>query len=186
MLIFVEKFEYWAVPSTGMLCCWLVTAFRGTGDYLSMSLYATSPWTSICMVFPVSFFSLKFICYPTYGAALWSSNNIAGTKETALDWSSRLKIAIGTARGLRYLHEDCRVGCIVHRDLRPKNILLTHDFEPVVSSEAIYNCVCFMDKHFSFYKNQLIKPNHMGYSRLLILGLHNYTMNGKFLKMMNI
>lgn len=59
--------------------------------------------------------------------------NFAGTKETALDWSSRLKIAIGTARGLRYLHEDCRVGCIVHRDLRPKNILLTHDFEPLVS-----------------------------------------------------
>lgn len=49
-----------------------------------------------------------------------------------LDWNSRLKIAIGTARGLRYLHEDCRVGCIVHRDLRPKNILLTHDFEPLV------------------------------------------------------
>ncbi|VFR01479.1 unnamed protein product [Cuscuta campestris] len=25
------------------------------------------------------------------------------------------------------------VGCIVHRDLRPKNILLTHDFEPLVT-----------------------------------------------------
>ncbi|XP_033513148.1 probable serine/threonine-protein kinase PBL21 isoform X2 [Nicotiana tomentosiformis] len=59
--------------------------------------------------------------------------HLHGTKETALDWSSRLKIAIGTARGLRYLHEDCRVGCIVHRDLRPKNILLTHDFEPLVA-----------------------------------------------------
>ncbi|XP_049362878.1 inactive protein kinase SELMODRAFT_444075-like isoform X2 [Solanum verrucosum] len=59
--------------------------------------------------------------------------HLHGTKEAALDWSSRLKIAIGTARGLRYLHEDCRVGCIVHRDLRPKNILLTHDFEPLVA-----------------------------------------------------
>ncbi|KAM3341926.1 inactive protein kinase SELMODRAFT isoform X1 [Capsicum galapagoense] len=59
--------------------------------------------------------------------------HLHGTNETALDWSSRLKIAIGTARGLRYLHEDCRVGCIVHRDLRPKNILLTHDFEPLVA-----------------------------------------------------
>ncbi|KAH0681616.1 hypothetical protein KY284_022701 [Solanum tuberosum] len=59
--------------------------------------------------------------------------HLHGTKETALDWNSRLKIAIGTARGLRYLHEDCRVGCIVHRDLRPKNILLTHDFEPLVA-----------------------------------------------------
>ncbi|CAN4092790.1 unnamed protein product [Withania somnifera] len=59
--------------------------------------------------------------------------HLHGTNETALDWSSRLKIAVGTARGLRYLHEDCRVGCIVHRDLRPKNILLTHDFEPLVA-----------------------------------------------------
>ncbi|KAM6544164.1 hypothetical protein CsatB_008611 [Cannabis sativa] len=50
-----------------------------------------------------------------------------------LEWHARLKIATGTARGLRYLHEDCRVGCIVHRDLRPNNILLTHDFEPMVA-----------------------------------------------------
>ncbi|KAG9137867.1 hypothetical protein Leryth_023375 [Lithospermum erythrorhizon] len=49
-----------------------------------------------------------------------------------LDWPSRQKIAIGAARGLRYLHEECRVGCIVHRDMRPNNILLTHDFEPLV------------------------------------------------------
>ncbi|GFZ11752.1 kinase with adenine nucleotide alpha hydrolases-like domain-containing protein [Actinidia rufa] len=42
------------------------------------------------------------------------------------------KIAVGAARGLRYLHEECRVGCIVHRDMRPNNILITHDFEPLV------------------------------------------------------
>ncbi|KAF8388398.1 hypothetical protein HHK36_027066 [Tetracentron sinense] len=47
-------------------------------------------------------------------------------------WNNRMKVAIGAARGLRYLHEDCRVGCIVHRDFRPTNILLTHDFEPMV------------------------------------------------------
>ncbi|XP_020204103.1 proline-rich receptor-like protein kinase PERK3 isoform X2 [Cajanus cajan] len=56
-----------------------------------------------------------------------------GDESMPLDWNSRLKIAIGAARGLRYLHEDCRVGCIVHRDFRPKNILLTHDFEPLVA-----------------------------------------------------
>lgn len=49
-----------------------------------------------------------------------------------LGWSARQKIAVGAARGLRYLHEECRVGCIVHRDMRPNNILLTHDFEPLV------------------------------------------------------
>ncbi|GAA0138393.1 hypothetical protein LIER_00148 [Lithospermum erythrorhizon] len=49
-----------------------------------------------------------------------------------LDWPSRQNVAIGAARGLRYLHEECRVGCIIHRDMRPNNILLTHDFEPLV------------------------------------------------------
>ncbi|XAR64086.1 Non-specific serine/threonine protein kinase [Bertholletia excelsa] len=59
--------------------------------------------------------------------------HLHGNKRTPLDWHSRQKIAIGAARGLRYLHEDCRVGCIVHRDMRPSNILLTHDYEPLVS-----------------------------------------------------
>lgn len=57
-----------------------------------------------------------------------------------LDWNARFKIAIGSARGLRYLHEDCRVGCIVHRDFRPSNILLTHDFEPMVSATLLGFC----------------------------------------------
>jgi len=49
-----------------------------------------------------------------------------------------MKVAIGAARGLRYLHEDCRVGCIIHRDFRPNNILLTHDFEPMVISSLFF------------------------------------------------
>ncbi|CBI28687.3 unnamed protein product, partial [Vitis vinifera] len=53
-------------------------------------------------------------------------------KQHLMSWDSRMKVALGAARGLRYLHEDCRVGCIVHRDFRPTNILLTHDFEPMV------------------------------------------------------
>lgn len=69
----------------------------------------------------------EYICNGSLDFHLYGSNR------ASIDWQSRLRIAIGTARGLRYLHEDCRVGCIVHRDLRPKNILLTHDFEPQVT-----------------------------------------------------
>lgn len=57
---------------------------------------------------------------------------LTGRSRSSLDWHARVKIASGAARGLRYLHEDCRVGCIVHRDMRPNNILVTHDFEPLV------------------------------------------------------
>lgn len=57
---------------------------------------------------------------------------LSGHQQGSLTWNARKKIAVGAARGLRYLHEECRVGCIVHRDLRPNNILITHDFEPLV------------------------------------------------------
>ncbi|CAL0335196.1 unnamed protein product [Lupinus luteus] len=54
-------------------------------------------------------------------------------KETdPLDWDARMKIAIGGARGLAYLHEDSNP-CVIHRDFKSSNILLEHDFTPKVS-----------------------------------------------------
>ncbi|KAH7280681.1 hypothetical protein KP509_36G009100 [Ceratopteris richardii] len=68
----------------------------------------------------------EFICNGSLDTHLY------GRDKGCLEWQARQKIAVGAARGLRYLHEECRVGCIVHRDMRPNNILLTHDFEPMV------------------------------------------------------
>ncbi|XP_066363863.1 inactive protein kinase SELMODRAFT_444075-like [Miscanthus floridulus] len=68
----------------------------------------------------------EYICNGSLDSHLYDRN-----KET-LEWAARQKIAVGAARGLRYLHEECRVGCIIHRDMRPNNILVTHDFEPLV------------------------------------------------------
>ncbi|KFK38687.1 hypothetical protein AALP_AA3G147400 [Arabis alpina] len=59
-------------------------------------------------------------------------SHLYGRHKNTLEWPARQKIAVGAARGLRYLHEECRVGCIVHRDMRPNNILITHDYEPLV------------------------------------------------------
>ncbi|KAJ4954298.1 hypothetical protein NE237_011081 [Protea cynaroides] len=60
-------------------------------------------------------------------------NHLYGTKtKEVMTIANRMRVAIGAARGLRYLHEDCRVGCIIHGDFRTSNILLTHDFEPLV------------------------------------------------------
>ncbi|KAL5999571.1 hypothetical protein ACLOJK_037856 [Asimina triloba] len=54
-------------------------------------------------------------------------------KETApLDWNARMKIALGSARGLAYLHEDSSPR-VIHRDFKSSNILLEHDFTPKVS-----------------------------------------------------
>ncbi|CAH8305956.1 unnamed protein product [Eruca vesicaria subsp. sativa] len=49
-----------------------------------------------------------------------------------LDWDTRFNIAVGTAKGLAYLHEDCDAR-IIHCDIKPENILLDDNFSAKVS-----------------------------------------------------
>ncbi|KAJ4768001.1 Serine/threonine-protein kinase [Rhynchospora pubera] len=49
-----------------------------------------------------------------------------------LDWSTRLKIITGIAKGLCYLQEDCRQK-ILHFDIKPENILLDEKFNAKIS-----------------------------------------------------
>ncbi|XP_068323049.1 probable LRR receptor-like serine/threonine-protein kinase RFK1 isoform X1 [Pyrus communis] len=49
-----------------------------------------------------------------------------------LDWPTRLKICIGIARGLAFLHEES-VLKIVHRDIKATNVLLDEDLNPKIS-----------------------------------------------------
>ncbi|KAK3200384.1 hypothetical protein Dsin_023799 [Dipteronia sinensis] len=51
---------------------------------------------------------------------------------TKLSWPIRLKIALGTARGLAYLHYGLQPA-IIHRDIKASNILLDEEFEPQVA-----------------------------------------------------
>uniref|UniRef100_A0A8I6XHK2 Protein kinase domain-containing protein n=1 Tax=Hordeum vulgare subsp. vulgare TaxID=112509 RepID=A0A8I6XHK2_HORVV len=53
-------------------------------------------------------------------------------KRERLEWRTLHSIAIGTAKGIRYLHEECQHR-IVHYDIKPPNILLTADFTPKVA-----------------------------------------------------
>ncbi|ERM98383.1 hypothetical protein AMTR_s00072p00045010 [Amborella trichopoda] len=51
---------------------------------------------------------------------------------TIINWKARYEIALGTARGIAYLHEKCR-DCIIHCDIKPENILLDGGFCPKVA-----------------------------------------------------
>lgn len=49
-----------------------------------------------------------------------------------IDWQKRYDIALGTAKGLAYLHDEC-LEWILHCDVKPQNILLDSAYQPKVS-----------------------------------------------------
>ncbi|KMT20045.1 hypothetical protein BVRB_1g000640 [Beta vulgaris subsp. vulgaris] len=57
-----------------------------------------------------------------------------------LNWEHRFNIALGTARGITYLHEECR-DCIVHCDIKPENILLDDNYNAKVSDFGLAKLV---------------------------------------------
>ncbi|KAL5188214.1 putative LRR receptor-like serine/threonine-protein kinase RFK1 [Glycine soja] len=59
--------------------------------------------------------------------ALFSSKD-----QLKLDWATRLRICIGIAKGLAFLHEESRLK-IVHRDIKATNVLLDGNLNPKIS-----------------------------------------------------
>ncbi|KAL1213598.1 G-type lectin S-receptor-like serine/threonine-protein kinase SD2-2 [Cardamine amara subsp. amara] len=60
------------------------------------------------------------------------SSYLSRTSPKLLSWECRFRIALGTAKGIAYLHEGCR-DCIIHCDIKPENILLDSDYNAKVS-----------------------------------------------------
>lgn len=76
----------------------------------------------------------QLLCYeliPNGSLESWLHGPLSISREP-LDWSTRMKIALGAARGLAYLHEDCQP-CVIHRDFKASNILLEYNFSPKVA-----------------------------------------------------
>ncbi|KAF4355471.1 probable serine/threonine-protein kinase PBL28 [Cannabis sativa] len=61
-------------------------------------------------------------------------DHLNGIGEAKMDWPKRLRVAIGAAKGLAYLHSSTAIGMpIVHRDFKSTNILLDTNFEAKIS-----------------------------------------------------
>ncbi|XP_074577569.1 pollen receptor-like kinase 3 [Curcuma longa] len=74
--------------------------------------------------------SLRYILHGDRGAA-----------HRALDCPTRLKIALGIARGMAYLHAELASLDVPHGNLKSANILLGDDFEPLIADHGLASLV---------------------------------------------
>ncbi|KAK9034938.1 hypothetical protein V6N11_076990 [Hibiscus sabdariffa] len=85
----------------------------------------------------------KLLVYP------YMSNGSVASRlkgKPALDWGTRKRIALGAARGLLYLHEQCDPK-IIHRDVKAANILLDDYCEAVVGDFGLAKLLDHQDSH---------------------------------------
>ncbi|KAL7138278.1 hypothetical protein ABFS83_10G152200 [Erythranthe nasuta] len=78
-----------------------------------------------CLDGPHVFLVYEYVCDGSLNKHLSE-----GSKK--LTWDTRLSIAFGAAKGLEYLH-----GERIYGSMRPCNVLLTHDFQPLISYYGI-------------------------------------------------
>ncbi|WVZ82136.1 hypothetical protein U9M48_029434, partial [Paspalum notatum var. saurae] len=68
----------------------------------------------------------------TKDALLYVLHGDRGMDYAALDWPTRLKVAVGVARGVAFLHAELGGHEVPHGNLKSANILLAPDFEPLL------------------------------------------------------
>ncbi|EOA32966.1 hypothetical protein CARUB_v10016296mg [Capsella rubella] len=81
--------------------------------------------------------------------------HLAEEESKPLIWNPRVKIALGTARALEYLHEVCSPS-IVHKNIKSANILLDSELNPHLSDSGLAS--------FLPTANELLNQNDEGYS----------------------
>ncbi|GJW77189.1 receptor-like serine/threonine-protein kinase ALE2 isoform X2 [Tanacetum coccineum] len=97
----------------------------------------------------------------------------------SLDWDAQLKIALGAARGLAYLHEDSNPH-VIHRDFKANTVLLEDDFTPKVSdfglareategsshiSTRVMGTFGYVAPEYAMTGHQLVKSDEEEYAR---------------------
>ncbi|KAL6504285.1 Receptor-like protein kinase 7 [Orobanche gracilis] len=88
--------------------------------------------------------------------SLW--DRLHNCKKLELDWESRYEIALGSAKGLEYLHHGCDRP-VIHRDVKSSNILLDANLKPRIAD---------------FGLAKIVQANSSKESTQIIAGTHGY------------
>ncbi|KAK9066018.1 hypothetical protein SSX86_015420 [Deinandra increscens subsp. villosa] len=106
------------------------------------------PLLGFCVTKTERFLVYKYMANGTLHDRL----HLIGDDSTRLDWPSRLKIGIGAAKGLAWLHHNCNPR-VLHRNISSKCILLDADLEPKISDFGLARLMNPVDTHLSTFVN---------------------------------
>ena len=77
-----------------------------------------------------------------------------------LEWTTRLNIILGIARGLAYLHEEVHPP-IIHRDIKAPNILLDKNLNPKIADFGVAFLFPDLDEGQTHYTGAIIGTRYM-------------------------
>ncbi|KAH8484410.1 hypothetical protein H0E87_028752 [Populus deltoides] len=92
-------------------------------------------------------------------------------QEKAMGWGVRVKVAVGIARGLAWLHQNCHTVKIIHLDISSKCILLDQNFQPKLSNfgEAmLMSSTCASSVNSEFWEMAFVKEDVHGFGVVLL------------------
>nr|TKS00512.1 putative inactive leucine-rich repeat receptor-like protein kinase [Populus alba] len=92
-------------------------------------------------------------------------------QEKAMEWGVRVKVAVGLARGLAWLHQNCHTVKIIHLDISSKCILLDQNFLPKLSNfgEAmLVSSTCASSVNSEFWEMAFVKEDVHGFGVVLL------------------
>ncbi|GLT43498.1 hypothetical protein SLA2020_174410 [Shorea laevis] len=75
--------------------------------------------------------------YMPNGSLFWLLHGNRGPGRTPLDWTTRLKIAAGAARGVAFIHSTCNTLKLTHGNIKSTNVLLDKTGNARVSDFAL-------------------------------------------------
>ncbi|KAJ6734072.1 PROTEIN KINASE PLANT-TYPE putative-RELATED [Salix purpurea] len=93
------------------------------------------------------------------------------SQEKVMEWGVRVKIAIGIARGLAWIHQNCHTIRVIHLHISSKCILLDRNFQPKLSNfgEAmLMSLTCTSSVNSELWEMAFVKEDVHGFGVVLL------------------